>query len=195
MFTRTFDRLPFVVCAPDTGGGGGQESQDTPPEGEDNKTEDAAALKARLEALEKDLSETRKEAASYRVKLRSQEEEQKKAEEARLKEQGEYKALAEQFEAKVKELEPKASDLEARVLAYETREKARIETATTEWPENLRALVEAAETVETKAALLDSLAPTVAELTKAARNPGVGPAPKTAGANEQKITPGRPVRL
>ncbi|HEY3269441.1 MAG TPA: hypothetical protein VGM37_21210, partial [Armatimonadota bacterium] len=89
MFTRTFSRLPFTVFSPETGGGsGGGGGQDPagsakPQAGDQNggpgaPDNPAAAQEAadekdpakRLEAIQKELETTRKEAANYRTKLR-----------------------------------------------------------------------------------------------------------------------------
>jgi hypothetical protein len=163
----------------------GQEPKETPPAGE--KTDDAAEA----ERLKKELSDARKEAASYRTKLRDAEAKATAETEQKLKDDAKWKELAEAREARVMELEP----LEAKVTAYEARETARITETVKDWPDNLRKIVEKAGTLEQKLAAVDDLSPTVAELQKAAATPGSGPTPKPNGEQGAKVTLDRPVRF
>ncbi|HEY3267348.1 MAG TPA: hypothetical protein VGM37_10505, partial [Armatimonadota bacterium] len=145
----------------------------------------------RLEAIQKELETTRKEAANYRTKLRKLEESAQAADEAKLAEQQQWKELAEKREARIKELEP----LQDRVSAYEKRETERIAASINDWPENLKKLVEKAGTLEEKQAVVEGLKPTVEALAGKAAAPGSGPGPKPAGDAKGKVTPSRPVRL
>ncbi|HEY3265768.1 MAG TPA: hypothetical protein VGM37_02490, partial [Armatimonadota bacterium] len=145
----------------------------------------------RLEAIQKELETTRKEAANYRTKLRKLEESAQAADEAKLAEQQQWKELAEKREARIKELEP----LQDRVSAYEKRETERIAASIKDWPENLRKLVERASSLEEKQAALQDLKPTVDALAGKAAAPGSGPGPKASGDSKTAITSSRPVRL
>lgn len=71
---------------------------------------------ARLAILEKELADTRKEAAKYRTTLRQQEQTQQEAEAKRLQEQGDFKAL---YEAE----QTKAAELAAAVARFELTQK------------------------------------------------------------------------
>ena len=99
----------------------GQEPNETPPGAEQTDDAGSESLTTRIAVMEKELSDARKENASWRKKLRAQEEAQKEAQEAKLAEDKKWEELA-----KLKEAE--LTGLKARVEA-ETLHGLRLEVA------------------------------------------------------------------
>lgn len=173
----------------------------TTPQADQNPTdpkpaESAGGIETLPEWAQKLIREVRNEAASHRTALREAERAAKAADEARLAEQGEYKKLAEDRAKRVAELEPVAQEVEALRVKVEQFEKAtlaRIASEIAEWPEGMRAVVEKAQDVEGKAAVVDLLRSAVAELAKAkgSGSPGNQADPKAAIAREPVASPVR----
>jgi len=167
-----------------------------PNPAEQKPAEVSGGIETLPEWAQKLIREVRTEAASHRTALREAERTAKAAEEGRLAEQGEYKKLAEDRAKRVAELEPVSLEVEAlraKVEQFEKATLARIAAETAEWPEGLRAVVEKAQTVEEKAAVVEHLRTAVAELAKAkgSGSPGNQADPKAAVARELVAAPVR----
>lgn len=138
-----------------------------------------------LDALKRELSEARKEAAKYRTSLRSQEQQQQDAEAQRLKEAGEFKALYE------KEQQARA-DLEARVAAAERKAMQQEAAQVAGLPASM-----AARLVGATAEELAADAKALAEMMRVPPpNPGAtNPAAQRGQQQTAAIDPKRPPRL
>lgn len=134
------------------------------------------------EELERKLAEVMKENADYRKKAREREAAAAAAEEQRKKEQGEFEALAKQYEARVKELEPKVAQFEAMAAKL----KKQIQTATKEWPSEVKAFYPGdGADIDQIQDWYDRSQPLIERMNTQARGaqPGNGPNPRPAGSS------------
>ena len=124
------DTIPAPAATPEAQAADGQQM-----EPEQTNSEHAPALSP--EQLRAELEAARKEAASYRTKLRQTEKQATDAEAKRLAEQGEYRTLYESVKAKA----DAADALQERLDAITAQAQAANERRINAIPENMRSLV------------------------------------------------------
>ena len=139
------DTTPAQAATPEAQAADGQQM-----EPEQTNSEHAQALSP--EQLRAELEAARKEAASYRTKLRNTERQATEAEAKRLAEQGEYKSLYESVKAKA----DAADALQERLDAITAQAQAANERRIAAIPENMRSLVPEYDDALKLAAWLDA---------------------------------------
>jgi len=123
------DTIPAPAATPEAQAADGQQTEQEQPNSE-HAPLSPEQLRAELEAA-------RKEAASYRTKLRQTEKQATDAEAKRLAEQGEYRTLYESVKAKA----DAADALQERLDAITAQAQAANERRINAIPENMRSLV------------------------------------------------------